>query len=104
LEQVEHLERAIRDVETRADQAPFRAATDLLMTMPGVSEVTARVILAEIGDDMSRFPTAGNLVSWAGLCPRLDESAGRRRSNRTRPAPTTSSAIHRPKPSASSVA
>jgi transposase len=84
LEQVEHLERAIRDVEARADQAPFRAATELLMTMPGVSEVTARVILAEIGDDMTRFPTAGNLVSWAGLCPRLDESAGRRRSNRTR--------------------
>jgi transposase len=84
LEQVEHLERAIRDVEARADPAPFRAATELLMTMPGVSEVTARVILAEIGDDMSRFPTAGHLVSWAGLCPRLDESAGRRRSNRTR--------------------
>ncbi len=84
LEQVEHLEDAIRDVEARADQAPFRAATELLMTIPGVSEVTARVILAEIGDDMSRFPTAGNLISWAGLCPRLDESAGRRRSNRTR--------------------
>lgn len=84
LEQIEHLEAAIRDVEARADQAPFRAAVELLMTMPGVSEVTARVILAEIGDDMSRFPTAGNLVSWAGLCPRLDESAGHTRSNRTR--------------------
>ena len=84
LEQVEHLEAAVRDLEARADQGPFRVATELLMTMPGVSEVTARVILAEIGDDMSRFPTAGNLVSWAGLCPRLDESAGRRRSTRVR--------------------
>jgi len=64
--------------------SPFRAATELLMTIPGVSEVTARVILAEIGDDMSRLPTAGNRISWAGLCPKLDESAGRRRSNRTR--------------------
>src|SRR5262249_45974844 len=42
------------------------------------------VILAEIGDDMSAFATAGHLVSWAGLCPRLDESAGKRRSTRTR--------------------
>lgn len=84
LDQLEHLEHAVREVEARADQAPFRAATELLMTMPGVSEVTARVIVAEIGDDMSRFPTAGNLISWAGLCPRLDESAGKRRSNRTR--------------------
>ena len=84
LDQIEHLERAVRELEARADQGSFRAATELLTTIPGVSEVTARVIVAEIGDDMSRFPTAGNLISWAGLCPRLDESAGKRRSNRTR--------------------
>ena len=54
------------------------------MTIPGVSKVTARVIVAEVGDDMSRFPTAGNLISWAGLCPRLDESAGKKRSPRVR--------------------
>lgn len=84
LEQIEHLERAVRELEARADQGSFRAATELLTTIPGVNEVTARVIVAEIGDDMSRFPTAGNLISWAGLCPRLDESAGKRRSNRTR--------------------
>jgi transposase len=84
LDQVEHLENAVRDLEARADQGSFRPATELLMTIPGVSEVTARVIVAEIGDDMSRFPTAGNLISWAGLCPRLDESAGKRRSTRTR--------------------
>jgi transposase len=84
LEQVEHLERAVRELEVRADQGSFRVATELLTTIPGVSEVTARVIVAEIGDDMSRFPTAGNLISWAGLCPRLDESAGKHRSTRTR--------------------
>jgi transposase len=43
------------------------------------------VIVAEIGVDMSRFPTAGHLVSWAGLCPRLHQSAGKGLSNRTRP-------------------
>jgi transposase len=53
--------------------------------MPGVSETVARVLVAEIGFDMTRFPTAGHLVSWAGLCPRLDESAGKRLSTRTRP-------------------
>jgi transposase len=52
--------------------------------MPGVSDVVAQVIVAEIGTDMNRFPTAGHLVSWAGLCPRLQESAGKRRSTRTR--------------------
>ena len=52
--------------------------------MPGVSDLTANVIVAEIGVDMSRFPTAGHLISWAGLCPRSDESAGKRRSTRVR--------------------
>jgi transposase len=84
LEQIEQLERAVREVEARAGAGPFRAAIDLLSTMPGVSETTATVIVAEIGDDMSRFPSAGHLLSWAGLCPRLDESAGKRLSNRTR--------------------
>ena len=52
--------------------------------MPGVSDTVARVLIAEIGVDMTRFPSAGHLVSWAGLCPRLDESAGKRRSTRIR--------------------
>ena len=52
--------------------------------MPGVSETVARVIISEVGVDMTWFPSAGHLVSWAGLCPRLDESAGKRRSTRIR--------------------
>jgi transposase len=63
---------------------PIEARANLLTTMPGVSDTVAAVIVAEIGVDMSRFPTAGHLVSWAGLCPRSDESAGKRRSTRVR--------------------
>ena len=87
LTQITALERAIADVEVRIAEAliPFRAAVNLLTTMPGLSDITAAVILAEIGDDMSIFPTAGHLISWAGLCPRLDESNQKRRSTRTRP-------------------
>jgi transposase len=84
LEQIEQLERAVREVEARAGSGPFRAAIQLLSTIPGVSQTTATVIVAEIGEDMSRFPSAGHLLSWAGLCPRLDESAGKRLSNRIR--------------------
>jgi len=87
LAQIDALEGAVRAVEARLGDAlaPFRAAVDRLITMPGVSETVARVLVAEIGVDMTRFPTAGHLISWAGLCPRLDESAGKRRSTRTRP-------------------
>ncbi len=61
---------------------PFCAAVDLLRTIPGVSQLAGESIVAEIGLDMSRFPTSGHLISWAGLCPRSDESAGKRRSTR----------------------
>lgn len=64
--------------------APYEAAVSLLVTIPGVSFRTAQVILAEIGADMSRFPTAGHLASWAGMCPGNNESAGKHRSGRTR--------------------
>jgi transposase len=87
LTQIAALEAAVREVEARLDDAlaPCQAALDRLVTMPGISTTVARVILAEIGLDMLRFPTAGHLLSWAGLCPRLHESAGRRLSTRTRP-------------------
>lgn len=63
---------------------PHEAAVKLLVGIPGVSHRTAQVILAEIGTDMSRFPTAGHLASWAGMCPGNNESAGKHRSGRTR--------------------
>jgi len=86
LTQIAALDTAVAAVEARIREAlaPFRAAVSLLKTMPGVSDTAAAVIVAEIGDDMSLFPSAGHLLSWAGLCPRLDESAGKRRSTRTR--------------------
>lgn len=64
--------------------APFEKAVELLCTIPGVQRRTAEVMIAEIGPDMSVFPTAGHLASWAGLCPGNDESAGKRRSGRMR--------------------
>ena len=63
---------------------PFRESAEYLSPMPGLSAISASVIVAEIGVDMSRFKTPGHLVSWAGLCPRNDESAGKRRSTRLR--------------------
>ena len=83
---LEALDAAVSDLEAHLGDAlgPFRAALSLLTTMPGLSDTAARVIVAEVGVDMTRFPTAGHLVSWAGLCPRLDISAGKRHSTRTR--------------------
>jgi transposase len=72
------------DQEVEAGLEPFRAAVELLTTIPGVSDLAAQGIVAETGIDMSRFPTCGHLISWAGLCPRSDESAGKRRSTRLR--------------------
>jgi transposase len=86
LQQTEALDAAIAaiDAEVDAHLDSFRAAVRQLSTIPGVSALSAQVIVAEIGTDMSRFPSAGHLLSWAGLCPRNDESAGKRRSTRLR--------------------
>jgi transposase len=86
LTQIAALETTVTNLEVRIGAAlePFRAAVSLLTTMPALKATAAAVIVAEIGDDMSKFPSAGHLLSWAGLCPRLDESAGKRRSTRTR--------------------
>jgi len=72
------------DQEVEASLQPFCQAVGLVKTIPGVSQLAGQGIIAEIGSDMSRFPTCGHLISWAGLCPRSDESAGKRRSTRTR--------------------
>lgn len=64
------------------DLDPFRQAVRQLCSIPGVSDLTAQVIISEIGIDMSRFPTAGRLISWAALCPRNDETTGKRHPTR----------------------
>jgi len=70
------------DKEVDGNVEPFRAAVEMLSGIPGISSLSAEVIVSEIGIDMSRFKTAGHLISWAGLCPKNDESAGKRRSTR----------------------
>ena len=86
LRQFDTLDAAIAEIDAEVDRDldPFRQAVRLLRTIPGVSDLTAQVIVSEIGIDMSRFSTAGPLISWAGLCPRNDERAGKRRSTRLR--------------------
>jgi transposase len=87
---IERLDRQVDEAVAKLDQeaadghASFRALTTLLGTIPGVSSLAARTILAEIGTDMSRFPTAGHLVAWAGMCPGQNESAGKRKRSRLR--------------------
>lgn len=78
-EQIERLSEAIEE-----QLRPFAAAVELLCSIDGVQARTAQNILAEIGADMAVFPTAGHLASWAGQCPGNDQSAGKRRSGRTR--------------------
>lgn len=73
------------DQKIQSGCEPFATQRQRLMTIPGVAERTAEVIIAEIGVDMGQFPTAGHLASWAGLCPGQRESAGKRGSGRTRP-------------------
>lgn len=63
---------------------PFQATVDRLRTIPGIKQLTAEVVVAETGADMSRFPSDRHLCSWAALCPGQDESAGKRRTGRTR--------------------
>lgn len=94
LDHVEHLEAAIARLDAQVDQlmnaggsedepAPFAQARDRLTTIPGVGKRAAEVILAEIGTDMDRFPTAGHLASWAGMCPGNNVTGGKSRSGNT---------------------
>jgi transposase len=78
---------AIDGITTRIEAtiAPFHGFRDLICSIPGVSTLTADVIIAETGADMTGFPTAGHLASWAGTTPGNNESAGKVKSSRTRP-------------------
>jgi transposase len=86
LEQVDAADRTIAALDEEVERvlAPFRGQVELLKTIPGVGNLVAQTLIAEIGLDMSQFPTAAHLISWAGLCPQLKESAGKRRSTRLR--------------------
>jgi transposase len=78
---------AIEELTARIEVViePYRGFRDLICTIPGISTTLADVITAETGADMSRFPTAGHLASWAGTCPGSHESAGRTKTTKTRP-------------------
>jgi len=76
------LERLSAEIAER--MRPFDQLIDRLDAIPGIGRVIAEVLLAEIGVDMSRFPTANHLASWAGMCPGHNESAGKKRSGKTR--------------------
>jgi transposase len=86
LAHVDYLDEAIGQVSAEVAERlrPVEAAVERLDTIPGVGRRTAEILVAEIGLDMGRFPTAGHLASWAGMCPGHDESAGKRRSGKTR--------------------
>ena len=86
LGQIDSLDETIArfDVEIEKYCRPFEEAVALLDTIPGVARRSAEVIISEIGNDMSRFPTANHLAAWAGVAPGNNESAGKRYSGKTR--------------------
>ncbi len=86
LAHIDVLEDDIAALSARIEEqiSPFAAKLQLLCTIPGVQQRTAEVIIAETGGDMSAFPSAKHLASWAGVCPGQRESAGKRKSSKTR--------------------
>jgi transposase len=86
LARIDELEAHIAEVgvEIAERLRPFEAELAILDSIPGIGRWSAEVLLAEMGPDMRRFPTAGHLASWAGMCPGHHESAGKRRSGKTR--------------------
>lgn len=86
LGQADGLQAAIDDLDREVGERldPFRVSAERLVQIPGISDVVAAAIVSEVGVDMSRFQTSAHLISWAGLCPKNDESAGKRRSTRLR--------------------
>jgi len=85
LAHIDYLEETIAAItsEIETQLVPLADKAERLDTIPGVGPITAQVIIAEIGPDMSRFPSHRHLASWAKVCPGNDESAGKRRSGRT---------------------
>jgi transposase len=85
LDHAKYLEAAIADLDAQVDRvmAPFVEARDHLDTITGVGKRAAECIIAEIGVDMTRFPTAGHLVSWAGMAPGNNITGGKRHSGKT---------------------
>jgi transposase len=87
MDHVRHLDELIERLDHRIEEAmsPFAQAVERLVTIPGVNHRAAEVIVAEIGTDMTKFPSAGHLSSWAGMCSGNHQSAGKRQSGRTTP-------------------
>jgi transposase len=86
LERIDQLSASILALSSRIEEQmrPFARQLEQLATIPGVGQSVAEVIIAETGGDMSRFRTAAHLASWAGVCPGHHESAGKRKSGKTR--------------------
>src|SRR4051794_7235082 len=85
LAHVDYLDEAVAQADERIAAAlqPSEAAMTVLLSIAGIQRRTAEVVIAEIGTDMSRFPSSRHLASWAGLCPGNNESAGKRKHGRT---------------------
>lgn len=87
LDHIDYLDEKIDQLDQQIDEVmvPFAEKRDRLCTIPGVGQRVANVIIAETGGDMTRFPSPEHLASWAGLCPGNNESAGKRKTGKTRP-------------------
>lgn len=85
IENIDHLAKQLKkiDEEIQRKMVPFQKKSKLIQTIPGISEINASAILAEIGVDMSQFPDEAHLSSWAGVCPGNNESAGKKKSAKT---------------------
>jgi transposase len=86
LSHVEYLDESLERFTAALQERLHEAEADIMLldTIPGMSRRAAEIILAEIGHDMGRFPSANHLASWAGMCPGNHESAGKRNSGKTR--------------------